>query len=163
MNHRTSLVPLLCVGALTLPPSAAAQTRIGQVTLTPATPVSGASLFDYAWQPVPAGMNELRGQIATPGPRQLLPAGTQIRVSVISSAAGPARRVASATFTTTRLPTTYQLFYGRDRLISGQAYSVRCVVTDASGRTLFRSADVLLPRLPRAGLDLGVTPASPQP
>ncbi len=159
------LSSILFLGALTALPSAAAQTRIGQVTLSPVQPAppSLLSASDYAWQPVPAGMNELRGRIATPTPLQPLPAGTQIRVSVISTATGLARSVANATFTTTRLPTTYQLFYGHARLISGQAYLVRCAVTDSSGRVLFRSADMPLPRLPHAVLNLNVTPTTPLP
>lgn len=164
MNYLMRLSFTVLLGALTALPGAAAQTRIGQVTFTPVRPApTPPSAADYAWQAVPAGMNEVRGEIATPSARQPLPAGTQIRVSVINTATGLARSVANATFTTMLLPTTYQLFYGHARLISGQPYLVRCIVTDASGRVLFRGADVPLPRLPRAVLNLKVKPAATLP
>ena len=139
--------------------AALAQTRIGMVTLTPATPVAvseaGSTAGGYAWQPGPKGMNELRGQVLTPI-RQPLPAGSRVQVSVIELGSGAARIVADATFSATRLPTTYQLFYRQGRLLSVQPHVVRCTVTDRAGRVLYRSADTALPRLPRAVLNLAV-------
>lgn len=136
--------------------AALAQTRIGLVTLTPAMPVAVSDARSgYAWQPVPSGMNELRGRVLTPI-RQLLPAGSRVQVAVIELGGSAARVVADATFSTIRLPTTYQLFYRQGRVLSGRPHVVRCTVTDRAGRVLYRSVDTALPRLPRAVLDLSV-------
>ncbi|WP_295820828.1 YbaY family lipoprotein [uncultured Deinococcus sp.] len=154
MNFRTLLIAILLMNPVSS--AALAQTRIGLVTLTPATPVAVSDARSgYAWQPVPSGMNELRGRVLTPV-RQALPAGSRVQVAVIELGGSAARVVADATFSTTRLPTTYQLFYSQNRLQSGRSHAVRCTVTDRAGRVLYRSADTALPRLPRAVLDLAV-------
>lgn len=141
--------------SLALPSPASAQTRIGQVTLTPSAPASSSARPEYGWEAVPAGMYELRGRIGTGREGQRLPAGSQIRVTV--EEVGAPGSVASAAFSTGRLSTPYQLYFSADRLSPGRRYVVRCRIVGASGALLYRSADITLPRQTRSTLNITVS------
>lgn len=144
-------VTVLLLLALCLVSPVSAQTRIGQVTLTPSAPAPAARP-DYAWEAAPAGMHELRGRVGTNQEGQRLPAGSRIRVTV-EDARG-AGSLASADFSASRLSTPYQLFFGAGRLSSGRRYVVRCRVVDRAGQLLYRSAALPLPRQTRSTLNL---------
>ena len=149
-------VTVLILLALTALTSTSAQTRIGQVTLTPSAPTSSSTrTSEYGFEAVPAGMRELRGRISTGREGQRLPAGSRIRVTV--EEVGASGSMANAAFNTSRLSTPYQLYFSAGRLSSGRRYVVRCRITDASGAVLYRSADVPLPRQTRSTLDIAVS------
>lgn len=159
MKSVTVLPLLLVLSGLSIP-LAGAQTRIGQVTLTPTVPVSAPASTgtrqEYDWDSVPAGMTELRGRISAAREGLRLPAGSRISVTVEDVGASTTRSVASAVFSTTRLSTPYQLYFSAGRLNAGRRYVVRCRIVNAAGTTIYRSADIALPRQPRATLNIAV-------
>lgn len=151
MKSRPAASMLLSLALLS---PASAQTRIGQVTLTPSAPAPSARP-EYSWEAVPAGMYELRGRIGTGREGLRLPAGSQIRVTV--EEVGAPGSVASAAFSTGRLSTPYQLYFSAGRLSPGRRYVLRCRIVGASGTLLYRSADIALPRQTRSTLNITVS------
>ena len=139
-------------------PSAQAQIRIGDVTLTkpaqpapvqqpsiPARPASstrsGAAMTPMT---VPAGSYQVQGRISAAQGTVSLPAGSSVSVSV-NDLTRPAQ-VVQIQFKTSRLSTPYQLFFNSGRINPAHRYAVQATVTDASGKVLYRSdSSALLP------------------
>lgn len=140
--------------------TAGAQTRIGTVTLTKATtpaqpqnrPAS-QNAASTSMASVPAGWVEVRGRISAGAP-VTLPVGSTVTV-VLENQTSPAT-VVRVQFKTRRLSTPYQLIFSPGRLNSRSVYTVRSVITDASGKTLYQSSAIKLPSRSSSVIDLTV-------
>lgn len=142
------LSPLL---AALLISTAAAQTKIGNVTLTkPAAPApvmrraapavqntttNTSNSMDKA--NVPAGFIEVTGRVSAAAGTVNLPTGSTVSVSV-NNLTRPSQ-VVRIQFKTTRLSTPYQIVFNPGRLNSADTYGVQATVTDASGKLLYSS------------------------
>ncbi|MDV6375855.1 YbaY family lipoprotein [Deinococcus arenicola] len=166
MNRFVSVALGLSITSLLLAPSALAQTQIGGVTLTPInppastpTPASSPSPAatpsdDYTREAIPSGYREVKGRVTGPSEGLRLPPGSQIMVSLVDLTA-PASLV-DIKFSTTRLSTPYQMVYNAVRINAAHKYAVRSTIMDASGKVLYRSADVALPDGARVVLNVPV-------
>lgn len=154
------IVPLLLT--FTLNP-AAAQVKIGNVTLTkPSTPApaqrnapaSGTSSSSSAGlQPVPTGFYEIKGRIGVNKPVSL-PAGST--VTVVMEDKTVRGQVVRVQFKTTRLSTPYQVFYSPGRVNGAHKYTIRAVITDASGKDLYTTYAYDVPNARSATINLPV-------
>lgn len=103
------------------------------------------------------GMRRLEGRVVA-GENLRLPAGSRISVEIEErNAAGErAARHLQIGFASSSLPSSYHMTYNPARFRSGGKYVVQAVVSDASGKVLYRSAGVPLPANRAAKLDLTV-------
>lgn len=160
MNRFVSVALGLSITSLLLAPSALAQTQIGGVTLTPinppaSTPTPAATPSDdYTRESIPSGYREVKGRVTGPSEGLRLPSGSQIMVSLVDLTV-PASLV-DIKFSTTRLSTPYQMVYNAVRINAAHKYAVRSTIMDASGKVLYRSADVALPDGARVVLNVPV-------
>lgn len=146
------LLPLILFG------SAAAQTRIGNIILTPAgqTAPKGKSVSAA----VPTGMREISGRVSAGGTVRL-PAGSKVTVTVQEYNTRNMNTVVNVTFGTTKLDTPYQVYFNPVRINEGRRYAIRATVRDASGNTLYVTDPVLeIPRAQKATLTLRVRPVN---
>ncbi|MFC4427816.1 YbaY family lipoprotein [Deinococcus navajonensis] len=149
----------------TLTTGALAQTRVGNILITPAKPAATQSAPSgrtttggAASSAVPAGMRELRGRVTLRGGGEMrLPAGSQVTVTVQEYGRLPVNPVVRVQFPATRLSAPYQVYFNPTRLTSGRRYAIGAVVTDRSGQVLYASDPVLaLPQGMRVTLNLPV-------
>ncbi|SEJ88576.1 Type III secretion system lipoprotein chaperone (YscW) [Deinococcus reticulitermitis] len=145
MTNVSTLRMLVC--SLVLLGTAAAQTQVGQVTLTPLQPTtrspqpaaspstSGASTFRISKPPV--GWYNLTGRVtAANSPR--LPRGSRIILTLENLKAGSPSLV-QVNFPSSRLNVPYQMYFNASRLKVGESYGLRATVQDEEGKILYRS------------------------
>ena len=152
------LTPVLAVALLL--PVASAQSRIGDVTLTPIpAPAPARTLPQSERSDVPAGWQEILGRVSAPRTVNL-PAGSRVNVIVDDpTRTGAARQVLRISFSAPRLSAPYQIVFNPSRLVPGRTYGVRSTVTDRQGRVLYAStAYARLPQGTRTALNLSVSP-----
>ncbi|MFC4639087.1 YbaY family lipoprotein [Deinococcus hohokamensis] len=155
-------VSLLAALITTLSSAALAQTRVGNILITPAQPATTAPASSARGaaptSTVPAGMRELRGRVALRGGADVrLPAGSQVTVTVQEYGRLPVNPVVRVQFPATRLSVPYQVYFNPTRLTPGRRYAISAVVTDRAGQVLYASDPVLaLPQGMRVTLNLPV-------
>ncbi|MFC5848408.1 YbaY family lipoprotein [Deinococcus petrolearius] len=151
------LFPLALVAVLALP-FASAQSRIGNVVLTP-IPAPTRTLPQSARSEVPAGWQEVLGRVSAPAAVRL-PAGSRVNVIVDDpTRTGAARQVLRVDFAASRLSAPYQIVFNASRLVKGRTYGLRATVTDRQGRVLYAStAYARLPQDARSVVNLSVGP-----
>lgn len=121
--------------ALLLMVSAAQAQQIGGVTL------SAPRSYSKQKVSLPADWYQIRGNITADG-RISLPKGSTVSVTMINRSIG--NQVVRIDFKNSALPTNYYMAINPIRINSKHHYTLQAVISDPSGKMLYRSAEVVL-------------------